>query len=104
MTITDVIVPEEPPPDVRAALSGVGLTYLCVATTEDFRRWMEEAGLADVEVSDLTDFLLPVWERRLANKPEAAAVRHLLGNGPWRLGHGVRYIRARGVKPGPTAG
>ena len=99
MTITDVIVPAEPPPEVRAELSAAGLDYLCVATPDDFRRWLEEAGLTDVEVLDLTDVVRLVWERRLSDPSVVQAASHLLGSGPWSLGHGLRYIRVRGTKP-----
>ena len=102
VTITDVIVPAEPPPEVRADLSAAGLDYLCAATLEDFRRWRQEAGLTDVEVLDLTDVVRPVWERRLSDPSVASAARHLLGSGPWSLGHGLRYIRVRGTKPTST--
>ena len=99
MTITDVIVPAEPPPEVRAELSAAGLDYLCVATPDDFRRWLEEAGLTDVEVLDLTDVVRLVWERRLSDPSVVQAASHLLGSGPWSLGHGLRYVRVRGTKP-----
>ncbi len=99
MTITDVIVPTGPPPVVRADLFAAGLDYLCVATPEDFRGWMEDAGLVDVEVLDVTDVVRPVWERRLSDPSVASAVRHLLGSGSWSLGHGLQYIRVRGTKP-----
>ena len=99
MTITDVIVPAEPPPDVRADLSAADLDYLCVATSGAFGRWMREAGLTDVEVLDLSDVVRPVWERRLSDPSVASAAHHLLGPGPWSLGHGLRYVRVRGRKP-----
>jgi SAM-dependent methyltransferase len=99
MTITDVIVPTEPPSEVRADLSAVGLDYLCVATPQDFQGWMDEAGMIDVEIRDLTAMVRPVWEKRLSNAPDARAAHHLLGSGPWSLGHGLRYIRVRGTKP-----
>ncbi|NIA25035.1 MAG: methyltransferase domain-containing protein [Gammaproteobacteria bacterium] len=97
MTLTDVIAPEDPPADVRTAFTDAGLNYLCVATPDDFAGWMKEVGMVDVEVRELTDLVRPVWERRLATGPAAAAL--LLGSGPWSLGRGIRYIRVRGMKP-----
>jgi len=97
MTITDVVAPEDPPADIRAAFTEAHIDYLCVATPDDFAGWMEEAGMVDVEVRELTDLVRPLWERRLATR--AAAATHLLGSGPWSLGRGIRYIRVRGTKP-----
>ena len=68
-----------------------------VKAPDDLAGWMEEAGMVDVEVLDLTDLMRPVWERRLATRPAATAL--LLGSGPWSLGRGIRYIRVRGTKP-----
>jgi SAM-dependent methyltransferase len=99
MTITDVIVPSEPPPDVRADLEAAGLDYLCVATMDDFEGWMEEAGMIDVELADLTPLVQPIWRRRLSAAPETGALVHLFGSGPWSLGVGLHYIKVRGTKP-----
>jgi len=100
MTIIDVVVPAEPPPDVRADLSAAGLDDLCVATSVDFRRWMQEVGLADIEVLDLTDIVRPVWERHLSDPSVVRAARHLLGGSePSSLGRELRYIRVSGTKP-----
>lgn len=99
MTITDVIVPTEPPPQVRADLSAVGLDYLCVATPQDFREWMEQAGLVDIEVGDLTPIVRPVWKKRMQDQADAPGATHPLASGPWSLGTGLRYIRVRGTKP-----
>lgn len=99
MSITDVVAPTEPPEGVRQALVEVGLEYLCVATPEDFGGWMEEAGMRDVVVEDLTSLVARVWERKLADRTSTAGTEHLLGSGAWRLGEGVRYIKVRGTKP-----
>ncbi len=95
MTMNDVFVPEEPPPDVRAALAAAGHDYLCVATPDGFRSWRTAVGLVDVEVRDLTAIVRTVWERRRAG----AGTEILLGDGPWSLGRGVRYIKVSGRKP-----
>jgi len=92
MSITDVIVPTEPPPGERANLEAIGFDYLCVATPGDFESWMRGAGLVDVAVEDLTALVRPVWERRTHNAT-------LLGSGPWGLDGGLSYIKVRGRKP-----
>ncbi len=99
MALTDVIVPEEPPEQVRAALAAVGLTYLCVATPGDFVGWMEGAGLVDIGMRHLTPLVRAVWERRLHGLHPAQAAELLLGEGRWALGKGVQYVGVSGRKP-----
>lgn len=57
MMFTDVIVPKPTPQDVRAEIQAIGLNYLCEGTQDDFRRWMEEANLIDVEIVELTSIV-----------------------------------------------
>lgn len=102
MSITDVIVPEEPPPDVRRRLAAAGLDYLCVASVTDFEVWMKEAGMVDVVVRDITPMVRPVWERRLAGGRRAAVAELLLGGGPWGLGRGLRYVKVSGRRGSAT--
>lgn len=100
IALTDVIVPTEPPEEVRATLREAGVEYLCVATQDDFRGWMEEAGMTAVRVDDLTPLVAPRWERRLLDAPDAGAAALLFGSGPWSLGRGLQYNLVTGVKPG----
>ncbi len=64
MILTDVIMTRPLPPETREELSFIGLDYLCEGTQDDFRNWMKEAGLTNIEVLDMTQVLRPVWEER----------------------------------------
>jgi SAM-dependent methyltransferase len=88
LTITDVIVPSEPQPDVRLDLESAGLDYLCVGTPDEFDQWMCDANLTDITVEDLTPIVRAVWERR----PGAEAVLRALRGG-------LTYIKVRGARP-----
>ncbi len=102
MVITDVIAPQPVPPEIREELHKIGLEYLCEATKEDFHSWMEEAGLCEVEVMDITSIVRLIWEKR-AREDLAADHRKgyalLLGESPVALGKGLFYIYARATKP-----
>jgi len=103
MILTDVIVTKPIPDEAREGLRAIGLDYLCEATPEDFRRWMEGAGLVDVEVLDFTPLVERVWQVRRENDPapehrEGYAL--LLDEPGFRLGETIFYIYVRGVKPG----
>ena len=80
-------------------MSAAGLDYLGVATKDDFQGWMEEAGMIDVEVDDLTPLVRPIWQQRLSTTGEVGAFSYLFGSGPWSLGVGLSYIKVRGTKP-----
>lgn len=99
--LTDVIVTRPIPQELRAELQAVGLDYLCEGTQDDFRRWMKEAGLTDVEVIDFTDLLRRVWEKR-RERDESTERRRgyslLLGESGFRLGEAIFYIYVRGKK------
>ena len=64
MVLTDVIMTKSLSDGVRGKLRAIGLDYLCEATQDDFREWMEEAGLVDVEVLDFTPLVRRVWQER----------------------------------------
>lgn len=102
MALTDVIVTKSLPPNVRAALQAIGLDYLCEGTQDDFRHWMEEAGLTDVEVVDLTPAVRTVWEKRcqsLSAAEETIGFAYLLDDPHFRLGEAIFYLYVRGKKP-----
>jgi SAM-dependent methyltransferase len=104
MILTDVITTRPIPNEAREKLRAIGLDYLCEATQEDFRRWMEEAGLVDVEVRDFTLLVEQVWQARRDCDPASehrAGYRFLLEDAKLRLGKGIFYIYVRGVKPDP---
>jgi predicted O-methyltransferase YrrM len=102
MVLTDVILTKPIPPDVRADFQAIGLDYLCEATQDDFRCWMKEAGLMDVEIMDLTTIVRRVWEQRRSTIPMAEEHKgyvYLLDDPNFGLGRAVFYIYVRGKKP-----
>jgi ubiquinone/menaquinone biosynthesis C-methylase UbiE len=102
MFITDVIITRPLTAAMRAELARIGLDYLCEGTPDDFRRWMGDAGLTGIEVGDLTPLVEPVWQGRFSRDPEAdrrPGYALLLEGSPARLGDGLHYIYARGMKP-----
>src|SRR3990172_5830145 len=101
MLITDVIVTRSISPEARQALNTIGLDYLCEGTADDFRSWMQEAGLTDIEVEDLTPMVKAVWEQRRMQDPESdhhTGYSLLLDDPAIRLGKGILYIYVRGTK------
>lgn len=100
MALTDVIVVKPLPEDVRTEFREIGLEYLCEGTQDDFLRWMEEAGLVEAEVTDLTPVVRPVWEkRRQSISKEPKGFTYLLDEPNFRLGDAIFYIYVRGKKP-----
>ncbi len=83
-------------------LAAIGLDYIWDATLEDFRSWMVEAGLINIEVHDLTSTVKMVWEDRsefdLAISHQAGYA-YLLDNPQAGLGKSIFYIYASGEKP-----
>ncbi len=104
MAITDVIVTRPLPPQVRQELTLIGLEDLCEATQDDFRSRMGDAGLVNVQVSDLTSTVRQVWESRREADRSASHQRgysYLLDDGFFSLGKDLFYIYVRGEKPTP---
>jgi SAM-dependent methyltransferase len=101
MALTDVIVVKPLPEDVRTEFREIGLEYLCEGTQDDFLRWMEEAGLVEAEVMDLTPVVRQVWEKRqsISRPKEPKGFTYLLDDPNFRLGDAIFYIYARGKKP-----
>ena len=102
IVLTDVIVTKSIPQSVRVEFQVIGLDYLCEGTQEEFRHWMEEAGLIDVEVADLTSTVCQVWDQRrrtipITEKPRDYA--YLLDDPNFRLGEAIFYIYVHGKKP-----
>ena len=101
MVITDIIITKPIAPEARKELNRIGLEYLCEGTADDFRSWMQEAGLADIEVMDLTPLVKTVWEQR---RKQDIAPNHrfgyslLLDDPSIKLGEGIFYIYVRGTK------
>ena len=102
MVLTDVILSKPIPESVRAAYRTIGLDYLCDATVDDFRSWMEEAGLTDVCVLDFTTRVRKVWEQRRATDSlpdHRSGYAYLLDDTEYGLGEAAFYIYVRGNKP-----
>ena len=102
LVLTDVIVTKPLPEQVRHALATIGLDYLCEGTQDDFRRWMVEAGLINVEVRDLTSIVRNVWEDRYASDfatSHQSGYSYLLDDPRVGLGKTIFYIYVRGEKP-----
>ncbi len=102
MALTDVIMVKPLPQDVRTELQNIGLGYLCEGTQDDFLSWMEEAGLVETEVTDLTPVVRQIWEKRRRNVSKAEEPKgftYLLDNLNFRLGDAIFYIYVHGKKP-----
>jgi SAM-dependent methyltransferase len=102
MMITDVIITKPLSAEARRELSLIGLDYLCEGTVEDFRGWMQDAGLTDIDVKDLTPMVKGVWELRRRQDPvldHRIAYSLLFEDSPAKLGDGLYYIYVRGTKP-----
>lgn len=102
MVITDVIVTQPISQEALNELKAIGLDYLCEGTAEDFRRWMQEAGLTDIVVKDLTPEVKAVWEHRRQQDPmpeHRSGYALLLEDPSVRLGEAIFYIYVRGTKP-----
>jgi SAM-dependent methyltransferase len=102
MILTDVIVTTPLPPQIRQDFAAIGLDYLCEATRDDFRSWMTAAGLINVEVLDLTNFVRGVWENRRSvdiAPSHLSGYSYLLDNQKYALGKALFYIYVRGDKP-----
>jgi hypothetical protein len=102
MILTDVILTRPMAQLAREELAIIGLDYLCEGTQDDFRAWMAEAGLINIEISDLTSILRPVWEeRREADRAisHQQGYAYLLDGHNTSLGEAIIYIYVRGEKP-----
>jgi SAM-dependent methyltransferase len=102
LVLTDVILTSPLSPRIRQELTTIGLDYLCDGTPDDFRSWMAEAGLTNIEVRDLTSIVRQVWEERSAAD---LAVSHengyslFLDDPHIGLGKTIFYLYVRGEKP-----
>lgn len=101
IVLTDVIITKPAPQKLRTELQTIGLDYICDATIDDFRDWMERAGLTEIEVIDFTPVVKKVWEHRRDRdtSPEHRRGYSLLLDDPkFRLGEAIFYIYVRGKK------
>lgn len=101
IVLTDVIITKPAPQKLRTELQTIGLDYLCDGTIDDFRDWMKEAGLTDIEFIDFTPVVKEVWKQRrnIDASPERQRGYSLLLEDPvFRLGEAIFYIYVRGKK------
>jgi SAM-dependent methyltransferase len=102
MILTDVILTSPLPPLIRQELATIGLDYLCDGTPDNFRVWMAEAGLTNIEVRDLTSIVRQVWEERAAADLAPSHEKGyslLLDDLHIGLGKTIFYLYVRGEKP-----
>lgn len=102
MALTDVIVVKPLPQVMRTEFREIGLEYLCEATQDNFLCWMEEAGLMETELADLTPVVRRVWEKRrqsVSTAEEPKGFKYLLDDPNFGLGAAIFYIYVRGKKP-----
>jgi len=100
MILTDIITVRKFPDYVRDELKLIGIDYLCEGTQEDFKKWMTNAGLKNVEIVDLTTQIKLIWEERFQKSEDykfSKAYYHLL-NSEFGLGKNIFYIYVKGEK------
>ncbi|MFX1283242.1 MAG: class I SAM-dependent methyltransferase [Promethearchaeota archaeon] len=98
--ITDVILTQPMPKELRKKLRAIGLDYLCEATQEDFKDWMLDAGLTEIKIVDFTPLVKSIWEKRRDQEisPEKNESYLLLLEDPvFKLGKSIfyTYVQAR---------
>jgi len=101
MILTDVIATKCLSEEKRAELRAIGLDYLCEGTKKDFRNWMKDANLANIEILDFTPVVRQVWEQRRdkdASSDRQRGYSILFEDSEFRLGKGIFYIYVRGEK------
>ena len=102
IVLTEVIATRPIPSHARQDLAGIGLDYICDATLGDFRKWMTDAGLINIDVRDLTSTVKMVWEDRSDSDlviSHQAGYSYLLDNPQGGLGKAIFYISVSGEKP-----
>ena len=102
MILTDVIITRPLPQPIRQELTAIGLDYLCEGSPDEFRRWMADAGMINVEIIDLTPTVRTVWEfKRSADRSSQhqPGYFYLLDDPVWGLGKAIFYIYVCGDKP-----
>lgn len=102
MILTGVIITKPLPQPMHQELAAIGLDYLCEGTQADFRGWMSDAGLINIEVLDLTPTVREAWEYRRMNDKSPSHQKgysFLLDDRNFGLAGAVFYIYVRGEKP-----
>jgi ubiquinone/menaquinone biosynthesis C-methylase UbiE len=102
IVLTDVIATRPIPDYARQDLAAIGLDYIYDATLGDYRSWMADSGLINIEVRDLTSTVKMVWEDRADSDlviSHQAGYSYLLDNPQGGLGKAIFYIYASGEKP-----
>jgi len=98
--LTDVIAIREIPNHVISKFRSIGLIYFCYATFSDFKEWMVNAGMRNIEVIDLTLILKRVWEERyyMNTAPDHREAYYYLLDSDFSLGRSIFYIYVKGEK------
>jgi len=99
MILTDVIVTKPLSEEKSAAFQAIGLDYLCEGTQDEFRNWMEDAGLINVDILDFTPVVRRVWKQRqdrAVTSQQQKAYSILLEDPEFGLGKAIFYIYVRG--------
>jgi ubiquinone/menaquinone biosynthesis C-methylase UbiE len=102
MILTDVIITRPLPQPIRQELTAIGLDYLCEGSPDEFRSWMADAGMINVEIIDFTPTVRNAWEfkRNADRSPQhQPGYYYLLDDPVWGLGKAIFYIYVRGNKP-----
>lgn len=97
--LTDVILTKPLDGEQEALLKSISLDYLCEATPDDFREWMEGAGIRNITTSDLTPILEGIWRRKKDASPEHRLAYSVFLDDPIiGLGKTIFYLYIRGEK------
>lgn len=88
--------------DAELAFSSLDISIEDWDTPEEVRSFLEDAGLVEVSVQDVTGLFKPAWEacRRHARfEEDVASLAYVLDNPATRLGTGFMYILRSGRRP-----
>jgi len=98
--LTDVIAIREIPNHVISKFRSIGLIYFCYATFSDFKDWMVNAGMSNIEIIDLTPVLKRVWEERyyMNTALDHREAYYYLLDSDFSLGRSIFYIYVKGEK------
>ncbi len=94
LILTDVITTKKIPDHIRDEFRLLGLDYLCEATKDDFKEWITQAGLRNIEIVDLTPTIRSIWEEHSRSMEDY----HYLLDSEYAIGKAIFYIYVGGEK------
>lgn len=100
--LTDVISVKPISAEIKDKLKSIGLNYVCEATHDDFRSWMEDAGFESIVIQDLTPLVKEIWKQRQEgdlSSERRKMYRVLMESEQCGLGKVIFYIYVRAEKP-----